>query len=303
MKIMTCVAFSIVGWLILLSAASSLNGQAVDALQARGESRSTPAGIKPDDDKVALVARPVDPSFASTQDKTGKSPTSGPEFSWSRFYIGANFGYSSGKTGTRFEPLPSAAQFIDMLPVTIASTNKGYTVGGQAGYNWQSGHFVAGPEFTLAWSSVKGTKTVTPIIRNNGAAFPGGLQTTTQELDYLGSLRARAGGAWSRVFIYGTGGVAFGKINHSALTDYRPVGTTQYLASASETQAGWTAGIGTEIAVSKHWSLKGEYLYYDLGGGQSRTVDPTPSLPPFQVRYTWQSVTLHSFNTGINFRW
>jgi outer membrane immunogenic protein len=28
---------------------------------------------------------------------------------------------------------------------------------------------------------------------------------------------------------------------------------------------GWTVGAGAEWMVAQHWSIKGEYLYYDLG--------------------------------------
>jgi opacity protein-like surface antigen len=54
------------------------------------------------------------------------------------------------------------------------------------------------------------------------------------------------------------------------------------------------------VAISKHWSWKAEYLYYDLGN-QSFTANPAPANPPFQVAYRWQTKA-HTFNTGINFR-
>jgi len=46
----------------------------------------------------------------------------------------------------------------------------------------------------------------------------------------------------SRVLVFGTGGLAFGGVNSTATTDFRPVGTTQYPASVSENQdrlGGW----------------------------------------------------------------
>jgi outer membrane immunogenic protein len=148
---------------------------------------------------------------------------------------------------------------------------------------------------------MSGTSTRTPIIRNNGSAFTGGgLLTTHQDTKWFGTLRPRAGIALDRVLLYGTGGLAYGHVNYSANTDFRPGGPVQYPASVSKTKRGWTLGGGVEAGINKHWSWKAEYLYYDLGN-VSVTANPTPANPPFQVAYQWQT-RAHTFNTGINFR-
>jgi outer membrane immunogenic protein len=74
----------------------------------------------------------------------------------------------------------------------------------------------------------------------------------------------------------------------------------QYPASFSKTKTGWTAGGGVEVGISKRWSWKAEYLYYDLGR-ESFTANPVPANPPFQVAYRWET-RAHTFTTGINFR-
>ena len=35
--------------------------------------------------------------------------------------------------------------------------------------------------------------------------------------------------------------------------------------SKNDTRFGWTAGAGVEYALTNNWSVKAEYLYYDLG--------------------------------------
>jgi outer membrane immunogenic protein len=70
---------------------------------------------------------------------------------------------------------------------------------------------------------------------------------------------------------YGTGGFAFGHV--SATTAFAeavggPCGcgpAVAVAASSSATLPGWTAGGGVEWMIAPQWSLKGEYLYYDLG--------------------------------------
>ena len=79
----------------------------------------------------------------------------------------------------------------------------------------------------------------------------------------LGTLRARFGYSWNRVFLYGTGGLAFGNVKSSvlAVTDDSDV----FAGSYSKVRFGWTAGAGVEYAFADRWSAKLEYLHFDLG--------------------------------------
>jgi outer membrane immunogenic protein len=58
---------------------------------------------------------------------------------------------------------------------------------------------------------------------------------------------------------------------------------------------GWTVGGGAEWMFAPHWSLKGEYLYYDLGSviyGSTITANTGP-LPFWTAAFT---------STAANFR-
>lgn len=110
----------------------------------------------------------------------------------------------------------------------------GFTGGVQLGYNWQfSPNIVFGIEADISGTDM------------NGA--PGGIPT---HVDYIGTARARIGYTWDRTMIYGTGGLAFSRAAALGIHD---------------TDTGWTIGGGLEWAYSNSWSLKAEYLYYDLG--------------------------------------
>jgi len=233
-------------------------------------------------------------------------PAPTPSYTWTGGYVGAHIGLGWGRANTTFTPLPSAVQFVDMTSTTLRPDPSGFNGGVQGGYNWQTGHFVIGAEADISWSRMSGTATVTPIIMNIGTPFPGaGFLVTRQDTKWFGTLRSRAGIAFDRVFLYGTGGLAYGHVDYSANSDFRPGVPTsilffQYPASLSKTKTGWTAGGGVEVGINKHWSWKAECLYYDLGN-QSLTANPAPANPPFQVAYGWQT-RAHTFNTGINFR-
>ena len=230
------------------------------------------------------------------------APPASSSYNWTGWYVGAHAGYSKGNGNTRFAPLPDAATFLNLAPQTLKPDPSGAFGGGQFGYNWQKGSFVFGVEADLSGASVAGTKTITPIIQNNGTPFPGaGFLTTHQETNWLGTVRPRFGVAViPRLLVYGTGGVVYGHTNYSADSDFRPVGTEHYPAAFDKTKAGWTVGAGGEFGLNNHWTVKFDYLFYDLGT-RTVTVNPAIPLPPFQVKYTFQT-RAQTIRGGVNFR-
>ncbi len=159
------------------------------------------------------------------------------------------------------------------------------TIGGaQAGYNWQVGTFVLGVETDLQGSKIGGSKTNTSLLHNDGTGFnPGTYASQQQDLDWLGTLRARAGVLVApSLLTYVTGGLAYGKVSYSSIVVSTNSGST-FATSESDTKTGWTVGGGIEWAIDRNWSLKGEYLYYDLGD-ITMVADPSPANPPFQIQ-------------------
>jgi outer membrane immunogenic protein len=118
--------------------------------------------------------------------------------------------------------------------------------GGTIGYNWQMGALVTGIEGDISWSGLDG----------NGTA--GGLASSVNN-DWLGTVRGRLGYNAGRWMPYITGGLAVGNIDASIAT----------LGSSNSTELGWTIGGGVEAQIAGPWSAKVEYLYVDLGDGDS----------------------------------
>lgn len=221
---------------------------------------------------------------------------------WSGLYAGANVGYGWAKGDTRFNPLPSASTFVNLRPTTLKPDPSGAVLGAQVGYNWQNKLVLYGVEGDLSWSDMSDTKKVTPIIQNNGTPFPGaGFLSAGQDTKWFGTVRGRIGYVPSPQWLaFLTVGVAMADVKYSADSDFRPVGTEHYPASFSKTKVGWTAGAGAEWALAPRWSVKAEYLYYNLGK-QSRTVDPAIPLPPFQIKYEWDTQA-HIARAGVNYK-
>ncbi|KQT23024.1 MAG: outer membrane protein [Bradyrhizobium sp.] len=143
-------------------------------------------------------------------------------YSWAGPYLGGNIGYEWGS--------------VDNNPTKPS----GFVGGVQAGYNFQNGPWVFGVEGDI--QAAGADDTFAPWKFSN---------------PWFGTLRGRAGYAFSNVLFYGTAGLAFGELR----------GQTFGWAE-SHTTAGWTIGAGAEVGLASNWSVKLEYLYIDLSTSQ-----------------------------------
>jgi outer membrane immunogenic protein len=196
------------------------------------------------------------------------APFAAPEvkFDWSGAYIGASaggiFSHSSGAKTT------GTPAFLTLVPTfapgSLDTTKSGFIGGGQLGYNVQNGGLVFGAEADISFTDQKRTTSFT------GAVIPGlatAITTTAAtDLKYLATLRGRIGVTpTDHLLIYATGGLAFGDVrtSGSVVADANPA--LRWDGQTSKTQVGWALGAGGEFALTQNITLRGEYLYYDLG--------------------------------------
>jgi outer membrane immunogenic protein len=186
-------------------------------------------------------------------------PPPAPLFSWTGCYLGGNLGGIWRTTdnvlvgvvdgGSGF----GAAVAAGAIPAAFDTGGLGWIVGGQAGCNYQVANWVLGIETDLSSGH-----DVSATVTTNVPPFPPLTSSVSQDTSWIGTTRGRLGWAWGNVLLYATGGVAY------ANTSYAYALSTAVSASDSATQLGWTAGSGLEWGFGA-WSLKGEYLYYNLG--------------------------------------
>ena len=251
-------------------------------------------------------------AFAGTESYSGKeskavAPAPPPEcdFTWTGFYIGANAGYGWGNADTDFEPLPDAVTFVDLKPIRLEPDPDGFIGGGQIGYNWQWNKWlVLGAEADFQGSDMEGHDTLFNFPDNAGVGNgPDTFLAAHERTQWFGTVRGRIGFVpMCRLMIYATGGLAYGNVDYSANTNFDN-GIT-YPVSFSKTKAGWTVGGGLEYALSNHWSVRAEYLYYDLGDEnrtQNQLLGGVPEGPPFFVRYSFDT-TANIVRGGLNFK-
>ena len=206
-----------------------------------------------------------------------------PGFSWTGFYVGVNAGYADPTAG--FGVVPGGSWIGDPdVPFTSATSPgvvnagtrnlplRGFTGGGQIGYNWQVNSWVLGIEADANYLGLKNSYG-TPTY--NGVAGGTYSASGSVALDAFYTIRGRLGFAADHWLFFVTGGLAVTSekfsqsinfINPTIIITLPPTGFAggANAGSASSTAASWTVGGGTEYALNKQWSIKGEYLYVKL---------------------------------------
>ncbi|MCB1539856.1 MAG: porin family protein [Rhodoblastus sp.] len=244
-----------------------------------------------------------------------------PIMTWAGFYAGLNAGYGWSAGSTRIDALPVffAPTWDTELSASSAlassrlngGNNGGFIGGAQIGWNWQSGALVAGVETDIQWLS--GNRTggaaagaLVPV------AFPGELIVSSSagssRVNWLGTLRGRLGFTVTpSLLAYVTGGLAYGGVSSSATIFQQnlPFVPPFFSSGASSTtRIGYTIGAGGEWMIAQNWSVKGEYLFYDLGSASTAmaplSFNPVPvlytSLPTIRSSYKG-----HVVRVGLNY--
>lgn len=183
-------------------------------------------------------------------------------YDWTGPYVGLQGGYGWGENdvkadGSEIQPtLMTSGSPVSFHPLDDGSIEMDGFVGGlHAGYNWQSDSLVLGVEGDIEYADINGDTDILHADNDNEKAGE-----ARQEIDWLGSLRLRAGFAFDRALIYATGGLAVGGVEVSGFID-----ESDFDDSNKDTEWGWTLGGGFEYALTDELSGRVEYRYTDLG--------------------------------------
>jgi len=206
---------------------------------------------------------------------------------WSGLYAGLNAGariagddavsHTTYATGPGFD---AGTVLAGTYPVRFYN-GAGFIGGAQAGYNYQLAlgkgmkDLVLGLETDIqgltASDSQYVSNTQISYLSPFGHVFTG--SNYSRSIDYLGTLRARIGLVLKpTVLAYATGGLAYGGVSFSGqgmgdiMTSTGAVAGVGFGGSSlSDTKGGYALGGGVEWMFLPNWSLKAEYLYYNLG--------------------------------------
>jgi outer membrane immunogenic protein len=220
---------------------------------------------------VGAVGAMAGIGVASAADLPVKAPPMvAPVPTWTGCYIGANGGWGFGRGHDFLAPNITAASQAFWNPAFNAGAaphffsydTSGGVAGIQGGCNAQYGPLVLGVEGDFDWANVRGSQA---IATSGVPGFVPGAFASGQNLDWLGTLRARIGWAPSyQWLLYATGGIAFGQVGYNLAFAF-PGSNDFHAISQTNQEVGWTVGVGAEWAFTHSWSVKAEYLYVDLG--------------------------------------
>lgn len=176
-----------------------------------------------------------------------------PSFTWTGFYAGLNLG-------------GGLASFNGGGSTYFGSNPWGWTIGGTAGFNYQSGNLLVGIEGDYDWSNFSANASPWLGVSSSG------------NIENIATVRARVGYAMDRLLLYGTGGYAGADIA-GTLNNY----TWRSVANQTFWSNGYTLGLGAEYAFTPHITAKAEYLYVSLGsnvfyGGTLNSMSAGASL-------------------------
>lgn len=244
---------------------------------------------------------------ASAADMALKAPPLPAAPTWTGLYFGANVGYGWGDSRTDIAGnggisiFPGAVAGFPGFPSNFAFTDsgdaglKGLIGGGQIGYNYQFNRkWVVGVEADLQSAGKSGSagfsdQFSTPVCGVAVGRPPVCVGTTPlvataatgyeAKIEGFGTVRGRAGFLITdQVLLYGTGGVAYGRVKVNGNASIPAAAITgapaAYVPTAgtfavSKDNLGYAVGGGVEGRIfpwlPANWTCKAEYIYLDLG--------------------------------------
>jgi outer membrane immunogenic protein len=206
-------------------------------------------------------------------------------YDWSGFYIGGHLGYGEANYSGEFDESDSGS---DTDPDPDELDLNGIAGGLQAGWNWQMDSFVLGVEadFTFTdWSDK---------INNNANSD----ESIKGNVDWLATLRLRAGLAADNLLFYVTGGGAIADAEYDA-TDNFPDECCGSDDNVDFDDIGLVVGGGAEWGLDENWTIRAEALYYifnDEEDAGNLTSDPEAADDDVEFEDAWV------VRGGVNFR-
>ena len=220
----------------------------------------------------------------------------GPAFDWTGLYLGANAAYMSGSAKVADYQLVYSGMNPQPPGDKTMGDFTGKAAGVQAGFNYQfANSLVVGLEGDFAWTDA-GYDTDIRVERRELAGF-------TADVNWMAMARARVGVAMDRLFVYGAAGLAAADVDASESLILKSrtgevTSSTRY--RDNQTMTGWTVGAGVEYAMTRNWTLKGEYNFVNLDRG---TFTNETALGNMTATRSWRGdLDIDTVRLGVNYK-
>ena len=195
---------------------------------------------------AAAVAMFAGSALAADVEVAAESP------SWSGAYIGVVGGYGWGDSDFSADIVDGVDNTILLDTLDDSIDVEGFLIGGQLGYDFDLGNgLVLGVVGDMSWSGMDGDLCVETAPGCDGTPDDSYAEA---EVNWLATIRARAGFTTGSMLIYGTGGLAIADADASIS---HVEGLADPKRSDSNTHYGWVIGAGAEFMVTENMSLGG----------------------------------------------
>ena len=223
-------------------------------------------------------------------------------YDWSGGYVGANAGAGINNSSFKNDYYYAGQNSVDDLTSGLindldysgSASDTAFSAGMLAGYNWEMSGFVLGAEADfnyLGFSSSKKNNVSDVMSQVLAPENTNASDTIDYDSNWFGTVRARLGYAIDNVLIYGTGGIAYGKMDVTQnLTASNGSESASWQGSTGGWNMGWTVGGGVEYGIDR-WTLGAEYLYVDLGSYDWR-AQGNVNLANATVQDDWSQVNM-----------
>ena len=184
-----------------------------------------------------------------------------PAYTWTGFYVGGQAGvaFNNDAGDVNYNPATGATTTTAFAGGSDSSDDAAFIGGVHVGYDYQINNFIVGAVADINY-----------IDANAVSTYSLGTDTfgVSSDINFVGTVRAKAGIAADRFAVYATGGLAYAD---TEVNFFAPGTLTGNLAGFTPTvdsdsdDVGYAVGAGVDYLVTQNFSLGLEYLYTDLG--------------------------------------
>lgn len=229
------------------------------------------------------------------------------EADWTGFYAGVHGGLNQTRSATDVTLggawSSETAALRDFVATSMAERQRddGYHLGGQIGYNYQTGSLVLGVEAETSF--FPGSETVSRgPLRFSGSPTLSYTFTNTIDPKHMSSIKTKAGVALGSTLIYAEGGWAWTKARFATTA----TSNANYLKGGEleQTMDGYIVGGGIEQRLGKNLSVRLSYNFTDQGtASYATTYRPGSAFTsPAYTETVRQDLRLHLVRAGVNYR-
>jgi outer membrane immunogenic protein len=225
------------------------------------------------------------------------APAPPPECNWTGFHIGLNVGGQWGHAEDKDINYNFGVPNGFDGPKPWGYDESGVVAGGQIGYDYQWNWLVIGIEGDGGYMNLDG----------DGAepGSPGGDTIGRTDSDFYTTIRGRLGFAIGHWLFYGTGG-GIGVNLETRVTDdcafSGACGDEKIHAGKTDFNWGWTGGGGIEYMIGCHWTIRGEYLRYQLDNQSFSGVDTFLGVPGDRHDFRAPGPEGNIFRAALNYK-